>query len=271
MGLAPILLVGPFVAAVGLVAVIFVMRHRSVQDKSMYSARRSQIERKVRAARQRTLAPTGRHSEKDEAAQVEQAFTASDMEAKAAVPTATWGPTARSEPQAPPPPPPPSSPQTWEVGPTVPPPPPSTPPPTPPAYKPSAPSFTPPEPAYSPPQPGYPDSTWTPAPPEPFTPSREPEPQVSSPAGGGAAWSVVNDAKSIAAEPVPDKKSKKEQQAQTGSWQLASGSAPGDDEPRDEIKRPGATLAIAQYVLLVLGLVMVLIGVVVTLANSHVT
>ena len=55
MGLAPILLVGPFVAAVGLVAVIFVMRHRSVQDKSMYSARRSQIERKVRAARQPIL------------------------------------------------------------------------------------------------------------------------------------------------------------------------------------------------------------------------
>lgn len=286
MGLAPILLVGPFVAAVGLVAVIFVMRHRSVQEKSMYSARRSQIERKVRAARQRTLAPTGRHPEKDEAASAEQAFTASGMEAKAAVPTATWGPTARPEPQAPPPPPPPSpsSPQTWEVGPTVPPPPPSTPPPTPPPYKPSAPPYTPPEPAssppepaytpqepeYAPPQPGYPDSTWTPAPPEPFTPSREPEPQVTSPAGGGAAWSIVNDARSATAEPVPDKKSKKDQQAQTGSWQLASGSLPGDD-PGDEIRRPSATLAVAQYAVLVVGLVMVLIGVVVMLANSHVT
>ena len=94
---------------------------------------------------------------------------------------------------------------------------------------------------------------------------------MSSPAGGGAAWSVVNDAKSTAAEPVPDKKSKKEQQAQTGSWQLASGAAPGDEEPGDEIKRPSPTVAVAQYVLLVLGLVMVLIGVVVTLANSHVT
>ena len=278
MGLAPILLVGPFVAAVGLVAVIFVMRHRSVQEKSMYSARRSQIERKVRAARQRTLAPTGRHSEKDEAAQAEQAFTASDMEAKAAVPTATWGPTARPEPQAPPPPPPPSSPQTWEVGPTVPPPPPSTPPPTPPPYKPSAPPYTPPEPAYSPPepafsptQPGYPDSTWTPAPAEPFNPSREPEPQVSSPAGGGAAWSIVNDAKSTAAEPVPDKKSKKQQQTQTGSWQLASGAAPGDEDQGEEIRRPSATMAVAQYAVLVVGLVMVLIGVVVMLANSHVT
>jgi hypothetical protein len=47
--------------------------------------------------------------------------------------------------------------------------------------------------------------------------------------------------------------------------------APGDEEPGDEIKRPSPTLAVAQYVLLVLGLVMVLIGVVVTLANSHVT
>src|SRR6267143_1843706 len=112
MGLAPILLVGPFVAAVGLVAVIFVMRHRSVQEKSMYSARRSQIERKGRAARQRTLALTGRRSDKDEAAAAEQAFTASDMEAKAAAPTATWGPTARPQapaaPTPPPPPPPPS-------------------------------------------------------------------------------------------------------------------------------------------------------------------
>jgi len=286
MGLAPILLVGPFVAVVGVVAVIFVMRHRSVQEKSMYSARRSQIERKVRAARQRTLAPTGRHSDKDEAVQAEQAFTASDMEAKAAVPTATWGPTARPPQQPPPqPPPPPASPQTWEVGPTVPPPPPSTPPPTPPPYKPSAPPYTPPEPAYSPPepayspsepaytppQPGYTDSTWTPAPAEPFTPSREPEPQVTSPAGAGAAWSIVGETKSPTAETVPDKKSKKEQQAQAGSWQLASGVAPGEDDPGEMIKRPSATLAVAQYAVLVVGLVMVLIGVVVMLANSHVT
>jgi hypothetical protein len=272
MALAPILLVGPFVAAVGLAAVIFVMRHRSVQTKSMYSARRSQIEHKVRAARQRTLAPTGRHSDKEAA--VEQAFTASGMEAKAAVPTATWGPTVMPEPQAPPPPPPPPSQQAWEVGPTVPPPPPSVPPPTPPPYRPSAPAYTPPEPAYPPPEPAYqpapPDSTWTPAPPEPVAPSREPEPQVASPAGGGASWSVVGETKSTAAEPVPDKKSKKEQQAQAGSWQLASGSLPGD-EPGEDAKRPSATLAVAQYAVLVVGLVMVLIGVVVMLANSHVT
>ncbi len=276
MGLAPILLVGPFVAAVGLVAVIFVMRHRSVQEKSMYSARRSQIERKVRAARQRTLAPTGRHSEKDEAVQAEQAFTASGMEAKAAVPTATWGPTVTPEPFAPPPPPPPpSSPQTWEVGPTVPPPPPSTPPPTPPPYRPSGPAYSPPEPAYTPTetprQPGYPDSTWTPAPAEPLAPSQQPvDPQVTSPAGGGASWSIVGETKATTAEPERDKKSKKEKQGQTGSWELASGEAPGEDAG-DEARRPSATLAVAQYAVLVVGLVMVLIGVVVMLANSHVT
>ena len=280
MGLAPILLVGPFVAVVGIVAVIFVMRHRSVQEKSMYSARRSQIERKVRAARQRTLAPTGRHSEK-EAAPVDQAFTASGMEAKAAVPTATWGPTVRPEPQAPPPPPPPpppSAPQTWEVGPTVPPPPPSTPPPEPPPYRPSAPPYAPPEPAYSPPEPAFtpaeptyqaapPDTTWTPAPPEPMAPSAEP--QVTTPAGGGASWSIVGESKAATAQPEPEKKSKKDQD-RTGSWQLASGEAPGEDEG-EEIGRPSTTLAVAQYAVLVVGLVMVLIGVVVMLANSHVT
>src|ERR1700736_580998 len=110
------LLIGPFVAVVGLVAVFFVMRHRSVQTKSMYSARRQQIERKVRAARQRTLAPTGKHAETAEAA---QQFVPPGMAAKPAAPTATWGPpTVGPAPVAPAEPPPP---QAWEVGPTVPP------------------------------------------------------------------------------------------------------------------------------------------------------
>src|SRR5229473_2473843 len=81
---------GPFVALIGIVAVFIVMRHRSVQTKSMYSARRGQIERKVRAARQRTLAPSSKHAEKE----AEQTFAAPGMEAKTAAPTATWGPTA---------------------------------------------------------------------------------------------------------------------------------------------------------------------------------
>src|SRR2546428_10731785 len=51
---------GPLVAIVGTVAVFFVLRRKSVDKRSMYSARRSQIEHKVRAARQRTMAPHGR-------------------------------------------------------------------------------------------------------------------------------------------------------------------------------------------------------------------
>jgi len=53
------LLAGPMVAIIGIVAVFFVLRRKSVEKRSMYSARRSQIEHKVRAARQRTLAPHG--------------------------------------------------------------------------------------------------------------------------------------------------------------------------------------------------------------------
>ena len=267
MGVAPILLVGPFVAAVGLVAVFFVMRHRSVQEKSMYSARRSQIEKKVRAARQRTLAPAGRHAEK-EATSAEQAFTSSGMEAKAAVPTATWGMPA-PRPEAAPSPFPPSAPeQSWDVGPTVPPPPPSQPPPSPPPYRPQEPAYTPPpEPAYTP-EPAPSDSGWNPAPIEQAAPHPA-EPQVSTPAGAGASWSIVGESKATA-EPAPDKKSKKEKKAVTGSWQLASGVAPGEDVG-EEVKRPSAAIAIAQYAVLVVGLVMVLIGVVVMVANSHAT
>src|SRR5712691_12230894 len=85
---------GPFVALIGIIAVCFVMRHRSVQTKSMYSSRRGQIERKVRAARQRTLAPTGKHAGKEGEAPAGQIFAAPGMEAKTAVPRATWGPSA---------------------------------------------------------------------------------------------------------------------------------------------------------------------------------
>src|SRR6266851_2339577 len=107
-----VLLIGPFVAAIGLVAVFFVMRHRSVQTKSMYSSRRAQIERKVRAARQRTLAPTGKGPDAAQA----QVFVTPGMEAKSAIPTATWGPPTVGPAPAPPPPPQP----VWEVGPTTP-------------------------------------------------------------------------------------------------------------------------------------------------------
>jgi hypothetical protein len=266
-----ILLVGPFVAAVGLVAVFFVMRHRSVQTKSMYSARRQQIERKVRAARQRTLAPTGKHPEGAEAA---QQFIPPGMAAKPAAPTATWAtPTAAPAPIEPPQPPPP---QAWEVGPTVPPPsapPPFAPPPS--GPPPGPPTFAPPEPPLPPP----PDSEWTPARVQPVEPFAPPGPEPMSPpvetpmstsAGGGAAWSIVGESKGVPDEPVTGKKSKKDKHERSGAWQLASGEAPGD-ESGDDVKGPSSTLAIAQYAVLVVGLVMVLIGVVVMVANSHVT
>src|SRR5260221_6416651 len=54
------LIVGPAAAVIGIVAIFFVMRHRSVQTKSMNSSRRAQIERKVKSARPRTLSPRGR-------------------------------------------------------------------------------------------------------------------------------------------------------------------------------------------------------------------
>ena len=244
------LLIGPFVAVVGLVAVFFVMRHRSVQTKSMYSSRRQQIERKVRAARQRTLTPSGKHPEGADVPA--QEFIAPGMEGKTAIPTATWGPEAGPA-IAPPPSPPPSE-QVWEIGPTVPPPP-SVPPPA-------------PEPPY---KPAPAEQVWTPAPMEPVAPPPPSplEPQVTTPAGGGAAWSIVGETKAGDEGPVADKKGKKERQVQS-SWQLASGEAPGD-EAGEEVKGPSSAIAVAQYAVLVVGLVMVLLGVLVMVANSHVT
>ena len=57
------------------------------------------------------------------------------------------------------------------------------------------------------------------------------------------------------------------------AWQLASGDAPGiDGDDGAELKRPsGKLVALAQYAILVVGLVMVLVGVLVMVANSHVT
>ena len=93
---------------------------------------------------------------------------------------------------------------------------------------------------------------------------------MSTGAGGGAAWSIVGESKGASEEPVTGKKSKKDKQAHTGAWQLASGELPGE-ESGDDVKGPSTTMAIAQYAVLVVGLVMVLIGVVVMVANSHVT
>ena len=59
----------------------------------------------------------------------------------------------------------------------------------------------------------------------------------------------------------------------SSSWQLASGEAPDlDAEDDGEVKTMNRTVvAVAQYAVLVVGLVMVLIGVLVMVANSHVT
>jgi hypothetical protein len=291
MDLLPIFLAGPLVAAVGIVAVFFVMRRRAVDKKSMYSARRSQIERKVRAARQRTLAPTGRRS-KDETAMATAPAMEFGMEAKPAAPTATWAtpPAAAQETWASPPasapaaspgdtwatpaasaPAAPIAPtpvqQPWDVGPTAPAPAPAYGPPPEPAYAPppTEPAYSPPEPAYSPPPV---DSSWTPAPAETIPPPMETA--ASVPAGGQASWEVVGQA-APAAEPETDKKSKKDkdkEKSATGAWQLASGMAPGEEADDEVDKRPSATMAIAQYAILVVGLVMVLIGVIVMIGNS---
>jgi hypothetical protein len=105
-------------------------------------------------------------------------------------------------------------------------------------------------------------------------------PQMSTPSGGGAAWEIVG--AGVPGEQAPertdqkekkDRKDKKgkEKQGQTGaSWQLAAGELPGD-EADDIARKPSAAIAVAQYAVLVVGLVMVLIGVVVMVANSHVT
>src|SRR3989449_9307046 len=188
-----VLLIGPFVAAVGLVAVFFVMRHRSVQTKSMYSSRRAQIERKVRAARQRTLTPTG----KSAASAAPQTFVSPGMEAKGAIPTATWGaPTVGPAPVAPPGPEP-----VWEVGPTTPAP--SAPPP-PAAPEPRPPTFAPPESPYAPaPQ----QEVWSPAPVDSFEPVAPPTPEpaaapVETPAAGGASSAIVTHSKDVTKEAV---------------------------------------------------------------------
>ena len=54
----------------------------------------------------------------------------------------------------------------------------------------------------------------------------------------------------------------------TPAWQLASGEEPGMEED-EAVKPPSPVVAIAQYAVLVVGLVMVLIGVLVMVASSR--
>jgi hypothetical protein len=90
---------------------------------------------------------------------------------------------------------------------------------------------------------------------------------------GAPAWSIVGEQKATA-EPEPAKgkgKGKEKAAVQSDSWQLASGEAPGTEPAEEEVvkRTTGTIVALAQYAILVVGLVMVLIGVVVMVANSH--
>ncbi len=248
-------LAGPLAAVIGIVVIFFVLRRKSVEKRSMYSARRSQIEHKVRAARQRTLAPHG-HVEKPP----EPGPAATSAQAMPQ-PTVTWERTAyEAPPTAPAPAPapssfdfPPASPEPYQVPPSEP-------------FRP-APE---PTPRTSPSEP-----VWTPAPrpAEPLAPAEQVQPAAaSSSATGAGSWSVVSSAKDSSVTPEADGK-KKKGGGPTSSWQLASGDSPGADTGDEgEVKASNRTIvAIAQYAVLVVGLVMVLIGVLVMVANSHVT
>jgi hypothetical protein len=121
------------------------------------------------------------------------------------------------------------------------------------------------------------EPAWTPAPrpAEPLAPAQTVAPAASSTSAGG--WSIVSTAKESTESGAPEdkgsKKRKKEAAADTSSWQLASGEAPGADSAEEPAaRRPSGTIiAVAQYAVLVVGLVMVLVGVLVMVANSHVT
>jgi hypothetical protein len=124
-----------------------------------------------------------------------------------------------------------------------------------------------PEVAYTPPPI---EEVWTPAPPPaaPVEPAR-PAAEAASP----TAWSVVQEAKGAAEVESPGSKPKKKKGKREdpgASWTLASGNAPGM-EPDEITKAASPLVPIAQYLVLVVGLVMVLIGVFVMIANSHVT
>jgi hypothetical protein len=269
----PYLLAGPFVALIGIVAVFFVLRRKSEDKRSMYSARRSQIEHKVRAARQRTLTPHGR-SQKP----AEQTIPDASQAPAALQPTMVWeSPAYEAPPVAPP-----SAPEVaaqpqqppaaspWDV-------PAATQAPSPaPAfdYPPPAPA----QPAYTPPraEPAPSEPVWTPAPrpAEPMPPAETVAPAASATsATSSGGWSVVTTEKESAATVAPDGRKKgKAAATSTGDWSLASGEAPGAEADEPAARRSaGAVMAVAQYAVLVIGLVMVLIGVLVMVANSHVT
>jgi len=250
---------GPAVALIGILSVFFVLRHKSVEKRSMYSSRRSNLERKVKAARQRTLAPRGRSGKAPTEAEIAAAAPMAAAPVYEAPRTQSWDMPAAPAPVYEPP----AAAPAYEAPPPAPfaPAEPSTP-------APSQPEWTP-APA---------EAVWTPAPSADIPRPREAEPAAAQPvvpAGEGAAWSIVGDARPVdeaqASDKDKDKGKKKKAKAAGGSpWELASGVDPGE-EADDEPRKPSAAMAVAQYAVLVVGLVMVLIGVLVMVANSKVT
>jgi cobalamin biosynthesis Mg chelatase CobN len=98
------------------------------------------------------------------------------------------------------------------------------------------------------------------------------EPKRPAPAASPGSWSVVSETgtEPEAAGASPTKKGR--QESSSASWQLASGEAPETADAEEEVvKTQSALVPLAQYAILVVGLVMVLIGVLVMIANSHVT
>ena len=273
------LLAGPLVAVIGIVAVYFVLRRKSVEKRSMYSARREQIQHKVRAARQRTLAGHGHVEKPPEGSPADASpFAQTQVQPTVTYEAPVYSPPpaaplkAPARPQEAPSP----APMPWEQ-PSIPPPAPA---PAPPSFDfPSTPA-APVEPPFTPAtQPAPSAPVWTPAPrPAEPPPQMEPIAPAASTAGAtaGGSWSVVTTTKESAevTAPVPQKKKKGRKSAPvtTQSWQLASGDEPGMDTLEPELQQSSGTLvAVAQYAVLVVGLVMVLIGVLVMVANSHVT
>jgi len=108
--------------------------------------------------------------------------------------------------------------------------------------------------------------TIPPPPSAPYESTPEPREIVVS-----AGWSVVApDTKpdAIVPEAKPAKKSSKQDPHLTESWLLAAG-GPERDESDEAAPKQEFSRALAQYAILVVGLVMVLIGVIVMVANSH--
>ena len=279
------LLAGPVIALIGIGAVFFVLRRKSVDKRSMYSARRSQIEHKVRAARQRTLTPHG-HAPKPAEAAPAAAAGAASMDQQPVPQTMVWETPAYEAPPVAPPPVPtaapaaPAEPPPWEQ-PSIPAAaaagapssfdyPAAQPEPFTPAPEPFRPA---PEPT---PMPNPSEPVWTPAP-APMPPAETVAPAASTVAAAATStsvggWSIVSTEKESAVAAEPSGKNKDRRGTLSGAWSLASGETPGAEADEAPARRPGGPImAIALYAIFVVGLVMVLIGVLVMVANSHVT